>query len=203
MLAKSCTNGIFSLLLSPCLTSLGPASFTTLAHGPGQKPQLSLQPSKSIRPSSLSLQPATASVRFPRSVPDPMSSGVEKGASKMQGSAPRVMGDSREGDPRTPQVCQLQSILKNSAGPERRVYVERTGDGIGSLRLTSLRPSSIMYSIFQARESLCCRNAVRSGFSLPGGISCTSARNAFPRKRTQESKSEQSGAQWQDHFLCK
>lgn len=62
---------------------------------------------------------------------------MEKGASKMQGSAPRVMGDSREGGPGIPQVCQLQSILTKSAGPERRAYVERIGDGIGSLRLTS------------------------------------------------------------------
>lgn len=56
---------------------------------------------------------------------------------------------------------------------------------------------------FQAGESLYWTIPLTWGSGFPRGVSYTSARNAFRRKRTRESKSKQSGAQLQNRFLCK
>lgn len=68
------------LLLTPYPNSLGPPSLIALEHGPAWKSQLTPQPPKSKRPSSLALQLTRASVRLPRFILNPVSWGVGKRA---------------------------------------------------------------------------------------------------------------------------
>ena len=110
------------LLLTPCLNSLGPPSFIALAHGPAWKPQLTPQPPKSKRPSSLALQLTRASVRLPRFIPDPVSWGVGK-------RAPRAAGICSQGDGRFQRRRPRNSTGVSTTGHPNKISWSRK-DGL-------------------------------------------------------------------------
>lgn len=147
-----------------------------------------------MRPSSLALQPAIASMRFPRSVPNPVSSGVEKGPSRDAEICSQGYGRFQRRRPRNSRGVSTPEHPNKISWTRKMGLCGKNWGWSWITDVDQLKAQQHYVQHLLGKRKSVLQKCCKSGFRLPGGISCTPASSGFPRKRPRESKPEQSGS---------